>query len=240
LTVHPADGDSAAFDEIEWDEVVDVICVGSGDTATALALAAEDAGLDVHLAVRAPALAAEHTLAGRIGLTDGPTVEYLTAVTDDTGPLADSDAPAELPGHLDAAPWAPPYHFSGARLREWASACLASPYGVLSTTPAEPTAAPSIVGAIDTPDAHDWLVDRAAATGLPTASDSVLQRLVFSGVRVVGAVLDTASGPYLVRATRAVLLTTGTGASLPALPAGRGTLAVVTHPVSRFARLALL
>lgn len=241
MTVDPADADTAESGEIEWDEVVDVICVGPGDTAIAVALAAEGAGLDVCLTGRVPAQPDDRTLAGRFGLGDGPTVDYLAAVTGDTGPLAGRDAPAVLPELRAPEPSVPPYHFSGARLRDWASACLACPYGVLSTAPAEPDAAPSIVGTVDTADAHAWLAAQAAATGLPTTPDSVLERLVFAGGRVVGAVLGTAAGPHRVRGTRAVVLSTGTGVPLPVLPAGEtGALAVVAHPVSRFARLALL
>jgi hypothetical protein len=239
LTADPALGGEAEHetDGIDWDDRVDIICVGPGDAATAVALAAQNAGLDTYLVGRMAARTDDGSLAGRLGLSDESSVAYLENLTDDTGPLSDGVDAAALPAHQVRAPAAPPYHFYGAKLRNWAIECLASPYGVVSTSPAGRHAQPALVAAVDAGDLSARLRDCA----VDADDDEVLGQLVFSAGRVVGAVLESSAGSRWVAATRAVVIATGAGAPLPVLPAGvSGDLALVTHPESRFARLELV
>jgi len=221
LSADPVQGGAPeSGDEIDWDVVVDLICVGPGDTAAAVAVAAEDAGLDVWLTGRMSELPEAASLADRLGMQDAPTRDYLDSLTEDTGPLATADTPADLSHRREADQAGPPYHFYGARLRDWAVSCLASPYGVLMTKPAA-AGAPAL--------AADATADMAEQD-----VDGVLDRLVFSANRVVGAVLETSTGPVWVSAPT-VVLATGPGTPLPAGVVGE--LALSTYPDSRFARL---
>ena len=63
--------------ELYWDDVVDVICAGTGPGALAQAIVCADLGLSVELAdAVAPS-----------DLSDPDTVAYLEAMTEDLGPL---------------------------------------------------------------------------------------------------------------------------------------------------------
>lgn len=241
----------AEIDEIEWDEEVDIVCVGTESAALAVAVAAEAAALEVLLTgSRGRGDAA--TLAGRLGLTDD-SAEYLDCVTTDTGSLVRPTAPAELAVRRgDERIWpdlGPDISFSGSALRDWAMVCLDSPYGLLRTSVCAADAPALRVGAPDPAapvDLGRWLSERARILDIGPREQTVLKELVFLRGLVVGAVIDKPDGSALVRAAGGLVAETGTGARLPRLePAGvRGAdtveLVVRARPFSRFARLELL
>jgi hypothetical protein len=242
------------IDEVEWDDEVDIVCVGTGSAALAAAVAADADGLDVLLTDGRGASDAE-TVAGRLGLTDD-SAEYLDSVTEDTGPLGHADASAELTVCRTGEPLLPALgagvSFSGAALRDWAAACLASPHGLLRTAVAGADAAAVRVGTIEAGvpvDIGRWLLDHSRYLGITAREQTSLGGLVFADGQVVGAVVDTPDGPSLVRAVGGVVVPTGAGVWLPHLATeglgglgGAATvdLVVLTRPFSRFARLGLL
>ena len=109
-----------------------------------------------------------------------------------------------------------------------------------------------MVGTIDvengrlTEELDPWLRERAGELGLDADPSDSLQRLVFDGGQVVGAIFDTAEGTRAVRAECGVVMETGGSAIAPNLPteglddAASVTVALVTRAASRFVRLELL
>lgn len=235
------------LDGPDWapDEVVDLICVGTGIAALAVAIAAEDAGLDVLLTADTWTVASG---AQRPELADDAAA-FLREVTDDIG----------APANPDPQPWIrragepgwpqlrPGVMFSGAALRNWASSCLASPYGLVSTEVAGSEVEPLPVAQVPAGTAIDldaWLPELARERGL-VWDGTALQDLVLAGGRVVGAVLSDEGSPAgrtVVRALAGVVFSTG--AAVPAgthrvVDAEVTELVIQPRPFSRFARLQL-
>jgi hypothetical protein len=267
---HDIDGQ---LGDIEWDEVVDIVCIGRGPTALAAAVGASRGGMSVFVAeiadVAGGSTADADSLAGRLAVADADTVEYFDSLTQDAAPLTRCGDPGRLPiravdGLLRPEParsMIPP--FVGSGLRGWADACLASPYGLLFTTPARPamtvtyTSAgqkinAAVVGSIKmdngqlTQGLDDWLATRAQELDIAEPASNSLQRLVFDAGQVVGAVIDTPTGPCAVRARSGVIMETGAGKLAPSWTAtgpesARSVkVALVTRNASRFAQLELL
>jgi hypothetical protein len=239
-------------EEVDWDETIDVLCVGAAGAALAIAVGADGAGLDVML-VGSRGHPNEQSLAGRLGLADHDSVEYLRAVTDDTGPLVQHADPVEWTDRGAGGPLSPhlggDVSFSGAALRDWAASCLASPHGLLCTAVAGPEATMLSVGKVGiakTVDVSGWLDDRARRGGVAVREQTSLRSLVFAGGQVIGAVLDEPGGELLVRAEVGVVFATGTSARLPEYGAkcvggpAAHELVVLMRPFSRFARLELI
>jgi len=241
LTSAPAlDGPDAEedFDGIDWHEVVDIVCAGAGDTMRAAVVAAEAAGLDAIWVSCGAAEPDDSTLAGRLGLTDPPTVAYLTALTEDI--TLGSASGAELVTAPRPQPPTSSLNFFGGQLRTWAQKCLDSPYGVLRTTPTE---APTLGLPVGVPgercDLSAWLAELADADGIEPEDGAVLRSLVFVGPRVAGVIIDDADGARWVKATSGVVLPTGLGSALPTLPKPATELVFHSRMASRFARLEL-
>ena len=241
--------------ELYWDDVVDVVCAGTGPGALAQAILCTELGLSVELA---------ETVAP-LGLSDPDTVAYLAAMTEDVGT---SSAGLELPV-VRAAPVAPRTDrrariepFIGSRLRDWSAGCMASPFGVVysgipeaGVTAMRSDSGEAIrVAVLGTyrPDADrpgaalaDWLAEQAWERNV-AGHRLGLQRLIFEWGRVAGAAIDTGSGTRLVRATAGVALSTGAvpaGATWPVQPELRGVVAqvaIVSRTGSRFGRVELL
>jgi hypothetical protein len=256
---------------IHWDDVVDVVCVGRGAGALAAVIAANRNGMSIFMACAGLGDGEggndADSLAERLGVADVATVDYLTALTEDVGPLIRCAVPSQVPLRTIDGPTADSRRgriatFVGSALRGWADRCLASPYGLLytnlahSTTETYTSAGASIeatvVGTIDvengrlTEELDQWLSVRADELGIDGDSPDSLQRLVFDGGQVVGAIFDTPSGPRSVRALLGVVMETGGRAIAPTPPtdglddASSVTVALVTRAASRFARLELL
>ncbi|WP_293305984.1 hypothetical protein [Mycolicibacterium sp.] len=212
----------------EWDDVVDVICVGSTPGVLAYLSACEASDLDV-LHVAAPAAFDHETGAYLAAMT-----EDLDACPDQSEPALTKAAPAPLrrdgrgrPDTLDP--------FFGEQLRTWSARCLASPFAVLltevsgvftrmRTDDGETICAVAIP---EKPTPEDWENGSTAET---------FAGFVYEYGRLAGAVLDDGSGPRTVRAEA--------GLALPIGPAGEWpdarSLAMVSRPAGRFARLEVL
>jgi hypothetical protein len=269
VTTQDAAGESG---DIAWDAVVDIVCIGGGAGVLAAAIGAGDGGMTVLLAdagrgdgVDADAL----SLSGRLGVTDPETAKYLDALTQDIGPLTRYAGPGHVPTrNVDGPQRADAGRgtiatFVGSALRDWANACLASPYGLLYTQVSRPATTTTytgagkplevaVVGSIDVVDGQltegleDWLAVHAGDLGIGEESSSSLQRLVFEGGQVVGVIIGTPTGPRAVRANNGLVIQIATDSAVPAVqvPGLENVtsveVALVTRPASRFARLELL
>ena len=205
----------------QWDDVVDVICVGSAPGVLAYLNACVAADLDVLHAKQPDEF-------------DSDSQSYLAAMTDDLGtPQPETEtvvtravaAPLRRdargrPDILDP--------FFGAQLREWAARCAHSPFGVLFTQVPDQlsrmrTESGEIITAVRIPD----VVDTDSAT-------ETCAGFVHEDGRIAGAVLAGRSGSRRVRAEAGVVLPVG--------PAGgqwppHDCTALVSRPAGRFARL---
>lgn len=258
--------------EIDWDDVADVVCAGPGAGGLAAAIAAADAGLDVVVADGAGAtVAGTGSLAHRLGLFDVDTIAYLDALTQDLQPLSghgwDTEVAVRVLGNGSLAgngsrQGAPT--FFGSRLKDWASSCLESPYGVLFSRVFDRNMVPAYTGAGESievavigslefdPDQPstaltEWLMNSARERKIQIRQSSSLQRMVFDGGgQVVGAVIAEPNGERAVRARRGVVMATGGNGVQTAWPTRRNIegktveVAVVSRPASRFAEVELL
>jgi hypothetical protein len=242
---------------MEWDDEVDVLCTGSGVGGLATAIAAVDAGVDVFVA-------------DSLGLdvADDETNLYFDELSQDLCVPVHRAPAIDMPIRVneDLVPAASTSRrvepFIGSRLRDWAASCVASPYGFLYSRVAERTAVTmrssrgesfevAAIGSIELgPDLpqvvlDDWVYTQARARGIEVCTDSPLQRIVFEDGHVLGAVLDTPSGAFSVRARHGVLVSTGghdLGGTVPSDFPERATLQVslVRQAPSRFGRIELL
>jgi hypothetical protein len=258
---------------VDWDVEVDVLCAGSGGGALATAIAAVDAGGDF-LVTGSPGgnhpsegLASVGALLG-IDVADAETNEYFHALSDGLSIRRRGGAPTiDVPIRvLDRSTTAPASGrvatFVGARLRDWAAGCLASPYGVIYSQVSERNATTmrsssgesfeyAPVGTIELGPGFpqlsldDWLAAQAADRGIDMGASTSLQRIVFEDGQVLGAVLDTPSGACAVRTRRGVSVSTGgrdLDVTVPAYSDDRVRMQVclVRQTPSRFGRIELL
>ncbi len=235
------DGDRAW--NLEWDDVVDVICVGSGPGVLAYAIACATVEFDVALAHRPSGYDAE-------------TETYLAAMTDDL----DGCPPEEVLGVSRAEPTqirpdrrATVETFVGEQLRQWSACCLASPVGVMFTEvppmlmPMRAEAGELITSAVlgANPPAGAplmrWLDEQADAFRIDAPCE-VLDGLIYQEGRLAGAALRGESGRRLVRASAGLAFSIGpAGTAPPALPAlPDASVALVGRRAGRFAKIELL
>lgn len=248
-----------------WDDEVDVVCTGAGAAGLANALAVADLDAEVFIADAADTPTARRTWLEVAG-GDPETSHYFTELAADLGPLrrksVDPSIPVrEVPSTAGSDSGRTIAPFVGARLRDWAARCLATPYGFLSTRlPDWQTTVRTADGeilevselgtlTIGSGDAEaavrDWLTARIAQEGIEVHRGHTLQRLVFEEGVAVGAVFDTSDGPWAVRARHGVTVTGGAaplpGSAAHRLPADATVrLCVVGQRASRFGRLELL
>ncbi|MCV7200500.1 FAD-binding protein [Mycolicibacterium peregrinum] len=217
-----------------WDDEVDVVCCGSGFGALAAAVAAADAGLDVHIVrpgePRSVTPGPETPWLG-VGVDDPETRDYFDALSADLTPLVNAEYDSALTVRV-VSEWTPVSGrgriapFYGARLQDWAQRCLTSPYGVLYTRLADrgTTSMRSgtgeeiqvkMLGALETATAADttavlgdWLSAQVRDRQIPAVDNGTLQRLVFEEGEILGAVIDTADGPLALRARHGVAVST--------------------------------
>jgi hypothetical protein len=243
--------------EWQWDDVVDVICAGTGPGVLAHAICCTDLDLDVEVAdAELPSEA-----------TDPDTAAYLQSMTDDLDPAVGRDLELAVvraqPVTVSKDRRATIEPFFGSRLRDFSARCVGSPFGVIYTqisdimtamrTDSGETIRAAVLGDYR-PDADrpglklaEWLRGQAHDRGLLDYPGTALQRLVFEDGRVAGAALSTPSGTLrLVRATVGVALSLGAmpdGADWPAqpeLPDGAAQVVVVSRTASRFGLVELL
>lgn len=253
-----------------WDTEVDVLCIGAGIGGLAAAIAADDADAVAMIATGHAQLSPTGLWATAADLrdwlhsdvTDGETAQYLAALVDDFAlgaAVADSVSgavPTRVAGDRPTGTRTVPT-FVGARVADWGVECLKSVTGALVTTVLGWTVTEmrdadgqqilvAPVGDIACRSTHDLvetLVADADARDIEVAVDSPLQRLVFDGGAVVGAVLDGPDGQYSIRARHGVVLSPDL-----ALPddvpqpttAAEPRVCLVSIPGSRFVRVELL
>ncbi|MED5812047.1 FAD-binding protein [Mycolicibacterium sp. 050232] len=228
-----------------WDDEVDVVCCGSGFGALAAAVAAADAGLDVHLITPGTAGTTQSVTSGvetpwlGAGIEDPETRDYLDAVSADLLPVDAAEYDSALTVR-SVSDWTPVSGrgriapFYGARLQDWAQHCLTSPYGVLytrladrGTTSMKTCAGEEIqvkmLGTLNVESESgavsalgDWLSAQALDKQIHTLDNGTLQRIVFEEGEVLGVVVDTADGPLALRARHGVALSTEPRSSAPA------------------------
>jgi hypothetical protein len=261
------------------DEDVDVVCTGSGVAGWRVPSLQSIWAVRSTSPIRAVITPARTWARSVHGVTvcipwlgvdvgDSETNDYFAALSSDIGPLSRSAWDIDLPIRVVHEPVplasgrtiAP---FVGARLRDWAARCLASPYGFLytricdrETTTLQTSDGQAIevaeIGSM-TPDRAnvsgsvcDWLTAQARDRHIEVHAGSSFQRIVFEDSAVVGAVFTTPDGPLAVRARHGVTVATGgprlTTAATHHLPAGDPALRVclVGQHASRFGRVELL
>jgi hypothetical protein len=230
--------------EIAWDDVVDVICVGTDPGPVAHAISG------VHRDRRVLVVARPDTW-------DADTAGYIAEMTAEL-PTPPPGPPVALtrPRVIDAPAvrGMPIDTFEGARLRDWAAQCWASPLGVLYTDVVDETLVHTdegrcfegVVIGNYSPDCalEEWLAVQAGADGVRPDPDVTWRRAIIEYGRVAGVELDTASGPVRVRTLDGAALPTaprgGDPAPLPDLLGGAGAVAIVGFPAGRFGRVQLL
>lgn len=210
------------LEDLAWDDVVDVVCVGDGPGVQAYGTVCAAADLDV-IHVAAPAV------------FDPETAAYLAAMAEDLTDPPDGDDPAAgratpTPLRRDARGRPDVLEtFVGEHLRQWSARCLASSSGVMFTAVTEVftrmrTAGGEIITAAPVAEAH--LSDPVEMFGGLIYQDGVL----------AGALLNGPSGPRRVRADAGLGFAVGEPA--PDWPPGADAL--VSRPYARFARLETL
>ena len=236
---------------IDWDEVVDIICVGTDPGPAAQAISGVQCGRQV-LALARPQS------------WDPETAAYIAEMAADLSPAV-SASPLQVtrarPVIAEPARGRLIDTFVGAHLHDWAAQCWATPLGVLYTD----------VFGIDTTrmctddgrqidavllgtypsDADrscralsEWLSEQAREYRVHPDPDISLRRLIIEFGRVAGAELATDSGPLLVRALDGVALPVGSSDTDCALHSELGDadfeVAIVGLPAARFGRVELL
>ena len=226
---------------MNWDLSVDIVCTGPGAAGVATAISAVDRGGDVFVATSwnatpraAGAPIATH--ADRLypwllsDVSDTETNDYLAAMSSDLGGFRRGGWEPDVPICVVHDP--PPDSgrtvtpFVGARLRDWAARCLASPYGFLHTRVAEwgtttmHTADGEMIEVAEigsmAPDFDnvsgsvlDWLTAQAGDRDIEIHPNFSLQRIVFEEGEAIGVVFATPGGPLAVHARHGVTVATG-------------------------------
>jgi hypothetical protein len=241
--------------DIEWDEVVDVICVGSSPGVLAYAISCVAADLDVVL-VRAAGEPDPQTAAWYAAMTDDLPAPRLNPGRDITAEdrhafslarLVPVAAPTGKRGTLEP--------FIGEHLRRWSAHCAQSPFGVMftqvpdllvpmRTEDGESVTAVSIgdLGSAKSRARDDglagWLLEEATEMDL-LEPETGLAAMVLEGGRIAGVHLDDGS---LIAASGGLALPVGAAALHSPLPLDADDLvvAILGRPAGRFATVDLL
>lgn len=228
--------------EIDWDEVVDVVCVGSSPGVLAYAICCAENDLDV-LIVHPPAQ------------LDAETTHWFAEMTGDLAPGLNSgleNPAADREGFSFARVAPSPVKlepFVGERLRQWSAYCVRSPFGVMFTqvpelllpmrTADDESITAALVGNLGdgAGDLATWLADRAWEIGL-AEPENRMAAMVVDGGAVAGVELDDG---YRVGACGGLVWPVGAAAARADLPSHGGcTVALVGRPAGRFATVELL
>ena len=248
--------------DVAWDEVVDVICVGSSPGVLAYAICCVAADLDV-------------VLVGAAGEPDPQTAAWYAAMTEDLpAPTEGLPVPRLNPGReittedrhafslARLVPIPAPTGkrvtlepFVGEHLRQWSAHCAQSPFGVMftqvpdllvpmRTQDGESVTAVSIgdFGSAKSRARDDglegWLLHEAAEMDL-LGPENVVAAMVLEGGRIAGVHLDDGS---LIAASGGLALPVGAAAPHSPLPADADDLvvAILGRPAGRFATVDLL
>ena len=229
--------------DIDWDETVDVLCVGDGPGALAYGILCTAADLDV-LIIECAEL-------------DPQTRDWHSDMTADLdGGQPDAclslmrAEPVPVQPINDRTKLEP---FVGEHLRQWSAGCLASPFGVMFTqipellVPMRTAGGESITAALlgDFPgdraadDLVAWLWDYARELGV-AETENHMAAMRFEGGRAAGIELDDG---YLLATSGGFALPVGPETSHPDLPdvSGEGyAVAIMGRPAGRFATVDLI
>lgn len=222
------DGDTGG-DAIDWDEAVDVICVGTSPGVAGYAMICAAAGFDV-ATVEFPS-----------GGTDPETLAYLAAMTADLdgGEVTGAASPIRVrpvtitPGRaVKLDPKRRLDTFVGERLRAWSAECLHDPAGVLFT------AVPDHVLTPMRTDTGELVTAAAVPAGGPAPGVEYGELIapVYQDGRIAGALLSDGAGRRLVRAQHGIAFPIGPAAT-PVPRAPEPLMTLVSRPAGRFARL---
>ncbi len=233
--------------DLDWDETVDVLCVGTGPGVLAYGIYCAASDFEV-LIVESAEL-------------DSQTAEWISAMTEDLAGVA-PDPQLSL---FCAEPVAPQRindrtaleTFVGEELRQWSANCLASAFGVMFTevpdldpmrTPDGRSLTAGVVGSYRFADhppgaaLSEWLRDRA--DGLLGPASDRLDGLIIAEGRIAGVALHTDDGPRRIAATKGLAIGVGAAPdSWPEQPELDGLtveVVVVGRTAGRFARVELL
>lgn len=218
------------LDDPEWDDIVDVICVGSTPGVLGYLSACEANGLDVEH-VAAPADFDSETRAYLAAMTEG-----LDPRPDDTEPARTDAVPDPLPRDRRGRPEVLEA-FVGERLRRWSARCLASPFAVVLT------AVPDIFSRMST-DTGEVIVAvdvgpaAVSGTASPDSPNGTFAGLLYQDGRLAGALVQADGSARRVRADGGLALPIGPSATH--WPSAHGSLSLVSRPAGRFARLEVL
>lgn len=210
-------------DEVQWDDVVDVICVGSTPGVLAYLTACAASDLDVlHLA--APVEFDDDTTALIAAMT-----EDLDPGPGESEPVTTRAAPDPLrrdargrPDTLDP--------FVGEQLRIWSGRCAGSPFGVMLTE------VPGFFVRMRTDDDEIITAAPIPDDGETDSPIGTFAGLMYEEGRLAGAVMAGHSGPRIIRADAGLALPIGPGGRWPASQ----SLSLVSRPAGRFARIEVL
>jgi hypothetical protein len=264
---------------VNWDLDVGVVCTGYGVAGLATAIAAVDFGSSVFVtsslagAITRTSIPSVAVPADRLNplllsdVSDAETSDYLLALSSDLGPLRRGvrtvDVPISVVQDVPVEAGRTIAPFVGARLRDWAARCLASPYGFLHTRLADfGTTTQRIadgenieVAEIGSMSADlgnvgdsvlDWVTAQARDRAIEMQPNCSLQRLVIEDGDAVGAVFSTPDGPLAVHARYGVTFATSNPRINMTTPhqyyAGGAEVKVclVGRQASRFGRLELI
>lgn len=260
---------------MNWDLDVDVVCTGFGVAGLASAISVVDLGaavfatasLGIGTVADASAVPAERlNLGDPADFVDPETSAYLSSLSSDVGLVRQHarsvDVPISVVRDVPAEMGRTIAPFVGARLRDWAARCLASPYGFLHTRLADfGTTTQHIadgerievaeIGSMSPADCasgsvFDWVAAQAHDRGIELQPDCALQRLVIEDGDAVGAVFDTPRGELAVHARYGVTFATSNPRLNMTAPhrfrAGDADVKVclVGRQASRFGRLELI
>lgn len=232
----------------EWDDTVDVICVGDSPGVLAFAICCAAADLDV-LIVGPPAVADPELDAWRAAMTeDLEAAPRLNPGRENPG----NDRPGFSFARVTPAPVPVGKRvtlepFVGERLRQWSADCLRSPFGVMLTQVPElllpmrtqegATITAAFLGELPDGDVLTWLAERAFEAGIPDAAHAMSAMILEQG-RVAGVELDDGTR---IAATGGLAFPVGAHELVPDLPGlGDCTVAMVGRPAGRFAIVDLL
>ena len=269
---------------MNWNLAVDIVCTGPGAAGLATAISAVDLGGEVFVATSSsatpPAAGAPTAVGAPVAthaerlypwllsdVSDTETNDYLAALSPDLVGFRrvgrEPDVPICVVHDPPAESGRTVTPFVGARLRDWAARCLASPYGFLHTRVAEwgtstmHTADGEMVEVAEigsmAPDFDnvsgsvlDWLTAQAGDRDIEIHPNFSLQRIVFEEGEAIGVVFATPGGPLAVHARHGVTVATGGPRVNTPSPHqfSDGTtdlrVGLVSRHASRFGRLELL
>lgn len=232
--------------ELDWDDTVDVVCVGASPGVIAYAICCAANDLDV-LMVNPPAE------------PDPVTVDWYAAMVED-------QIPGLNPGRQDHDGERPDFSFArvtpapvpvgkrvrlepfvGEHLRQWSAHCLRSPLGVMFTQVPEllipmrtedgATITAAFLGDLSDGDVLTWLADRSREDGVPVPGQAMSAMILDQG-RIAGVQFGDGTR---VAATGGLAFPVDAPALVPDLPGlGDCTVAMVGRPAGRFATVDLL